>query len=276
PAGGFVYKRKQNQKGEEVGGLVPRITLRSIVNNEEPEMVTLVDRPEVNNKITRVCGPFTVEATIQAATVLDERAANAIHDGPHSYQSPRAYLDRMIEVLRRAHTLRLPGNQALQLDSVRPVADCEWLHAEAKINANGSGRQRVAVAFGPEDGAIHSQFVYEAAREAHFLKYDQLYLFGFAIQAKARELVEDRSRLRIPVTYVSVTPDVVMADLLKTSHTDQIFSITGLPDVKLKRVGKREDGEPLYQAEVLGLDIFNPADLETRSIDAENLPCWML
>jgi len=67
-----------------------------------------------------------------------------------------------------------------------------------------------------------------------------------------------------------------MADLLKTSHTDQIFSVTGLPDVRLKPAGKRDDGEPLYQAEVLGLDIFNPADLETRSIDAENLPCWML
>jgi adenine-specific DNA-methyltransferase len=187
----------------------------------------------------------------------------------------------MIEVLRRAHTLRLPGNQALELESVRPVADCEWLHAEAITEANGHGQggnggQRVAVAFGPEDGAIHSQFVYEAAREAHFLKYDQLYLFGFAIQAKARELAEDRAKLRIPVTYVSVTPDVVMADLLKTSHTDQIFSITGLPDVRLKPAGQREDGQPLYQAEVLGLDIFNPADLETRSIEAENLPCWML
>jgi len=25
-----------------------------------------------------------------------------------------------------------------------------------------------------------------------------------------------------------------------------------------------------------GLDIFRPHDLETESIDAENLPCWML
>ncbi|AOV18846.1 DNA methylase (plasmid) [Acidihalobacter aeolianus] len=276
PAGGFVYKRKQNRKGEEVGGLVPRITLKSIANNEEPEMVTLVDRPEVNRNVTRVCGPFTVEATIQAATVLDEQAAATTAETPASYQNPRAYLDRMIEVLRRAHTLRLPGNQALALESVRPVADCEWLHAEAKTEGNGNGGQRVAVAFGPEDGAIDSHLVYEAAREAYFLKYDQLYLFGFAIQAKARELVEDRAKLRIPVTYVSVTPDVVMADLLKTSHTDQIFSVTGLPDVTLKPAGKREDGQPLYQAQVLGLDIFNPADLETRSIDAENLPCWML
>lgn len=276
PAGGFVYQRKQNRKGEEVGGLVPRITLKSIANNEEPEMVTLVDRPEDNKKVTRVCGPFTVEATIQAATVLDEKAATEAAETPATYQNPRAYLDRMIEVLRRAHNLQLPGNQLLALDNVRPLADSEWLHAEAKTEGNGEAGQRIAVAFGPEDGAIHSQQVYEAAREAYFLKYDRLYLFGFAIQAKARELVEDRAKLRIPVTYVSVTPDVVMADLLKTSHTDQIFSVTGLPDVKLKPAGKREDGQPLYQAEVLGLDVFNPADLETRSIDAENLPCWML
>ena len=72
PAGGFVYERKQNRKGEEIGGLVPRITLKSIANDEEPEMVTLVDRPEVNKKITRVCGPFTVEATIQAAMSMEE------------------------------------------------------------------------------------------------------------------------------------------------------------------------------------------------------------
>jgi adenine-specific DNA-methyltransferase len=73
PSGGFVYRRKQNKKGEETGGLVPRITLKSIANNEEPETVTLVDKPEVNNKVTRVCGPFTVEATIQAAQSIDER-----------------------------------------------------------------------------------------------------------------------------------------------------------------------------------------------------------
>jgi len=277
PAGGFVYKRKQNRKGEEVGGLVPRITLKSIANDEEPEMVTLVDRPEEGKKITRVCGPFTVEATIQAAATLDEKTAEVAADAPGQYrQNPRAYLDRMIEVLRRAHNLRLPDNQSLQLDGVRAVADCEWLHAEATTEANGKGAQRVAVAFGPEEGAIDSQFVYEAAREAHYLKYDQLYLFGFAIEAKARELVGDRAKLRIPVTYVTVTPDVVMADLLKTSHTDQIFSVTGLPDVGLKAAGKRDDGAPLYQAEMRGLDTFSPADLETRSVEAENLPCWML
>src|SRR5581483_4297163 len=30
PANGFVYRRRQNAKGEEVGGIVPHITLKSI------------------------------------------------------------------------------------------------------------------------------------------------------------------------------------------------------------------------------------------------------
>jgi hypothetical protein len=36
PAGGFVYEHKKNRKGEEVGGLVSRITLKSIANNSFP------------------------------------------------------------------------------------------------------------------------------------------------------------------------------------------------------------------------------------------------
>ena len=64
PAGGFQYKRKQNNKGEEVGGIVPHVTLKSIANNEPPEEEVLVDRPEADNKITRVTGAFCVEGTI--------------------------------------------------------------------------------------------------------------------------------------------------------------------------------------------------------------------
>ena len=59
PAGGFVYKRKQNRKGEEVGGIVPHVTLKSIANNEPPAEEVLVDRPEVTSEITRVTGPFS-------------------------------------------------------------------------------------------------------------------------------------------------------------------------------------------------------------------------
>lgn len=270
PAGGFVYKRKQNRKGEEIGGLVPRITLKSIANNEEPETVTLVDRPETLDNITRVCGPFTVEATIQAAHSLEVEGATQAAEQAAGYNA-RSYLDRMIDILRRSHNLRLPGNRSLKLEQVR-VLDNDFLHAEAVDEQE----QRIAIVFGPEDGAISSDQVFDAASEAYFLKYSQLFFFGFAIQAKARELVDDRKRLRLPCTYISVTPDVAMDDLLKTSHTDQLFSITGLPDARITSAGLRDDGKALYQVELLGLDTFRPDTMATESVEPENLPCWML
>jgi len=269
PAGGFVYERKQNRKGEEVGGLVPRITLSSIANQEDPETITLVDRPETNKKITRVCGPFTVEATIQAAMSMEEDAPQ--HAALPQSSSPRAYLDRMIEVLRQSKTLRLPGNITLELENVRPLADREHLHAEA-IARNGDDKA-IAIAFGPEDGAIGSEYVFNASMEAMQQGFRQLFLFGFAIQAKAREMLD---KLKISTTYVSVTPDVAMSDLLKTSKTSEIFSITGLPDVSLESAGKSDGGTPLYRVAIKGLDIFRPDTMETDEVSAENLPCWML
>lgn len=270
PAGGFVYERKQNKKGEETGGLVPRITLKSIANDEDPKLETLVERAELNPKITRVCGPFSVEATIQAAMNMAAEEGNAEAAAPQS-SSPRAYLDRMIEVLRQSKTLRLPGNITLELDSVRPLADREHLHAEG-IARNGD-QKTIAIAFGPEDGAIGSEYVLNASMEAMQQGFQQLFLFGFAIQAKAREML---GRLKIPTTYVSVAPDVAMSDLLKTTKASEIFSITGLPDVTLEKTGKAKDETPQYRVVIKGLDIFRPDTMETEEVSADNLPCWML
>ncbi len=64
PGGGFVYARKQNKKGEQVGGIVPHITLKSIANNEPPAEEVLVDKPEVESNVTRISGPFCVEAVL--------------------------------------------------------------------------------------------------------------------------------------------------------------------------------------------------------------------
>ncbi|GGD87056.1 hypothetical protein GCM10011515_03170 [Tsuneonella deserti] len=268
PMGGFVYERKRNNKGEEVGGLVPRITLKSIANDDDPKLETIIDRAEVSDKITRVCGPFTVEATIQAAMTMEEDSAEPTRQKVSS--NPRAYLDRMIEVLRQSKTLQLPGNVSLELEAISPLADREYLHAEG-VARNGT-EKRIAFVFGPEDGAIGSEYVFNAHTEALQQGYQQLFLFGFAIDAKAREML---AKLKLPTTYVSVTPDVVMSDLLKTSKSSEIFSITGLPDAQLEFAGEK-DGEPLYRAVVKGLDIFRPDTMKTDEVKAENLPCWML
>ena len=267
PAAGFVFRRKQNKKGEEIGGLVPHITLKSIAQDEAPATEVLVDRPEEVGGVTRVAGPFVVEASIAPAQLVESG-----NDGGSASGEPATHIERMTEVLRQSKTLRLPGNRELVLSGIRRTVDSEYLHAEAK-----ESDKRIAIVFGPQDGAISSSLVFEAVREAYFLKYDQIYFFGFAIEANARGMIEGEKKLRIPAVYVAVTPDVAMSDLLKTTRASEIFSITGLPDLEVKKTKKKgAEGQVLYEVELKGLDIFDPESLETESVDAYNVPCWML
>ncbi len=274
PAGGFVYQRKQNKKGEEVGGIVPHITLKSIANNEPPKEEVLVDRPEVENGITRVTGPFCVEATIP--TPVDWEGDGAEYSGAGSAESYGSFVDRMLEVLRKSPVLRLEGNKTVTFKNIRPPAKTLSLSAEALV-ANGQERP-VAFVFGPENGAVSTKLVESAAREAYGKSYTHLYVIGFAIEAKARETVEHCEEVfGIPATYVQATPDLMMGDLLKNMRSSQIFSVCGQPEVQVKRQKEKgKNGEVLYQVELLGLDVFDPVTMEVDHRWGHDVPAWFL
>jgi adenine-specific DNA-methyltransferase len=285
PAGGFEYKRKQNAKGEEIGGIVPHITLKSIANNEPPEEEVLVDRPEIKSGITRVTGPFTVEATIP--TPVDWEA-DGVEDSGVAQEPIANYIERMLEILRRSPVLHVGGGKSVTLKSIRPPAKTLSLHAEAELMqpdledlAESASKQPkldmkkrplVAIVFGPENGAVSEKLVYEAAREARAKSYEHLYVIGFNIQATARELVEKCEEVvGIAATYVQATPDILMGDLLKTMRSSQIFSVCGLPEVKLK---KYKDGT--YKVHLLGVDVFDPVEMKSYHRSGEDVPAWFL
>ncbi len=297
PAGGFVYRRKQNKKGEEVGGIVPHITLKSIAKNEPPDEEVLVDRPETESGITRVTGPFVVEATIPTPVDFD---ADGVEDSQASSAEEYAdYTQRMLEVLRKSPVLRLPENKTVTFKNVRQPAKTLSLAAEAMVDATAPGQsptlqdaiqeatekngkalplsgKPVAFVFGPENGAVSEKLIFDAAKEAHGKSYTHLYILGFAIQPDARKLVESCAEaVGIPATYVQATPDIMMGDLLKNMRSSQVFSVCGLPEVKLKKI-KDKGNEILYQAELLGLDAFDPVTGVVDSRPANDVPCWML
>ena len=122
PATGFVYKRKQNNKGEEVGGIAPHVGLESIANNERPKEEVLVDRPEKDDHITRVSGAFCVEATIPTPVGLGIDAANAPSETTGGEENVATFAERMLEVIRKSPILRLEGNKAVTLKNIRPPA----------------------------------------------------------------------------------------------------------------------------------------------------------
>jgi adenine-specific DNA-methyltransferase len=266
PSAGFVYKRRQDAKGQEAGGIVPHITLGSLANSEPVQEEVLVDRPEVTPKVTRVTGPFCVEATIP--TPGEDADGDAAADDDN-------FDDRLLEVLRKNPVLQLGGNRTLTLADIRPPAKSLSLSAEAVLQP---GDTAVALAFGPENGAVSEKLVYEAAREGHARSYAQLLVIGLAIEAAARELVEKCEDLvGIPATYVQATPDLVMGDLLKTMRSSQIFSVTGLPDVKVTTAPPEEKGGPQrYQVELCGLDVFDPTTMDVAHLSGGDVPAWFL
>jgi adenine-specific DNA-methyltransferase len=209
----------------------------------------------------------------------------------------------MTEVLKRAPVLRLPGNETLTLKQIRPPAKTLALSAEAVIEAQraltstpspaggrgepetpspppggegwgeGAGSpEAVAILFGPENGPISERLVREAWDEAGLKRYTRLFVIGFGIDPKAREFIDKAGRIGIPAVYLQATMDLQMGDLLKNMRSSQVFSVCGLPDVALRRAKERDT----WEAELLGLDTFDPATMDALHVSGEEVPAWFL
>jgi len=172
--------------------------------------------------------------------------------------------------------LQVGGNKKVTLKNVRAPAKTLALSAEAMI-ANGADKS-VAFVFGPENGAVSEKVVHDAAFEAHGKRYSHLYVIGFAIQPNARK--PDRQLrggwMSIAATYVQATPDLMMGDLLKTMRSSQIFSVCGLPEVKLHKIKAKGNDATKYQAELAGLDVFDPIEMHVHHDPGDNVPAWFL
>jgi adenine-specific DNA-methyltransferase len=296
PAGGFRYQRRQNEQGEQTGGIVLQIKLETIANNEQPTQRVLVDRPEKDDKITRISGPFVVEATLPTPQQLtDESAYTPPQDEPSDH------IMRMIEVLRRSPTIALPGNRKVTLKSIRRPGRSLSLSAEAQVDLDASGNtvslvaaidaahekntgglefsaRSVAILFGPADGPVTTKAVLDAAKEANVKAYSHLYVIGFTITAEARaEIDAGEDVLGLPATFVAATMDLQMGDLLKTQRSSQIFSVCGAPDVEVVRLDEAaDDGTPRWQVTLRGLDVFDPVTMQSHHAAGHDVPCWML
>jgi adenine-specific DNA-methyltransferase len=274
PVGGFGYIRKQNRAGEEIGGIVPHVKLENIANDEPPEQEVVVDRPEVDPRYVRVTGPFTVEATIPAP--VDWEGDGAVDTGAEAAEEHASFLDRMLEVLRKSPVLHVGGGRTLTLKNIRPPARTLSLSAEAVVDSGGD--RAVAIVFGSENGAVSQVLVHEALREAHLKGYTHLYVVGFAIQPDARVLIDKAALMgMVPATYVQGTPDLLMGDLLKNMRSSQIFSVCGLPEIRIHRVDPERKGDPpRYRVELLGLDVFDPASMKADHRAGADVPAWLL
>ncbi len=244
----------------------------------------LVDQPEVVKGITRVSGPFTVEAVMPSEESLDvESPIGGEPDGLETFEAngagrnvtaeavnAEAYLDRMI-VLLRADGVRFPNNRVLKFSRLDPLAGGDYLHAEGEWQSEVGSDHRVAVSFGPEFGPVTAYQVEQALRMAYRRGYDDLVFAGFSFDAAAQAVIQDDPNPQVHSHLAHIRPDVNMGGLLKTVPNSQIFTVFGLPRSVLHQVS---DGN--FTVEMLGVDIYDPVANTVQPTNANKVAAWFL
>lgn len=283
PGAGFVYSRKQNRNSKEVGGVIPHITLKSIANNEQPAEEILFDKPDTERNVTRISGPFCIEAVLPTPLAPENvsghpdsgNGKDLAEENISSAESDNDHILRMIKVLEMSPVIHLPENRVLKLKKILPPAKSLNLHAEAELEETG---KPVAIVFGPSDRSISERAVVDAIKETRTKDYEHLLVVAFSIESAARKTIEVGQEIfGLSTTYVQASTDLAMSDLLKNMRSSEIFSACGMPDIKLNKTGeKSESGDELWQVELSGLDVFDPASMKIDSLNGDDVPCWML
>jgi adenine-specific DNA-methyltransferase len=269
------YRGAWRQKMDEVNACIA-----ARADQEE-----LVDQPFLERNRVRVAGPFTMEGVIPAEESIDagDPEASPIGGAPEDLetfdegggalrseaQNTEAYLDRMTRLLR-GDGVRFPDNKVMKFTTLEALADGSTIHAKG-IWGEGTEERQVAVIFGPQYGPLTTRIVEEGIRIAARRGFDDVVFAAFSFDAQAQVTIQEVTDPAIKLHMAQIRPDVNMGDLLKTTVSSQLFTVSGSPRTRLER---GEDGQYIVHME--GVDIYDPVTNAVRSSGAEKVAAWFL
>ena len=163
---------------------VPHITLKSIANNEPPATETLYDQPYIDNKKTRITGPFTVEAVpAPYAKSFDELENDDSGSDTSIARTGETHRQSewRDELLRTG--VRAKGGKIIQFTRVEPLSGTKFIQAEAETKEDVP--KKVLVVFGPEHAPLEQRQVEDAWQEARALNPDMLLFCAFQFDDEA-------------------------------------------------------------------------------------------
>ena len=256
-------------KMDEVNGLIAA----------SAEQEEVVDQPEVEKGVSRVTGPFTMEAVMPAELTLSgEEFGGApeedlkTFDGAEEPTNAEAFLDRMLRYLKD-DGVRFPNNKVAHFERLEFAATGDVIHAEGEwATEDGDAPNRVAVSFGPEHGPITAVQVEDAIRAANRIGFDDLVFAGFSFDGTAQATIQEASHRHLAIHMAHIAPDVQMGDLLKTNkqQNSQLFTVFGSPRTKLTE----NDGE--WTLEMQGVDVYDPVENTIHPTGADKVAAWFL
>jgi adenine-specific DNA-methyltransferase len=256
---------------------VPHITLKSIANNEPTPSETLFDQAILDNKKTRVTGPFTVEAVAApVAKSFEDVEADMQLDADTSVSRSGETLrqDEWRNELLRA-SVRAKGGKLIEFTRVEPLSGTRFLQAEAETKE--ANPKRVVVCFGPEHAPLEQSMVELALEEARTLKpKPEIILFcAFHFDSEARKDIEETNWPGITLLEAQMNADLLTDDLKKKRSSNESFWLIGQPDVQITEIKSGDDKEK-YTVEVNGFDYYNPKTGTVDSGGKSDIAMWML
>lgn len=273
------YRKARRSKMDEVNACI----------DARAEQEELVDQPLIDKRILRVCSPFTVEGVIpseesidfeidspiggapeelEAFDEIDASADPSFEDSKSEPQNAEAHIDKIIRLLK-ADGVLFPNNQKVTFDRLEAYP-IPGLHAEGEWKVEGS-EHTVAVVVAPQYGSLTAKMVEDGIRFAAKRGFDALVFAGFSFDGAAQAAIQDDPDPHLRLHMAQIRPDVNMGDLLKTTTSSQIFTVSGTPRTKLTEL---EGGE--LQVEMEGVDIYDPVTNSVRSTGAEKVAAWFV
>lgn len=271
------YRKAWRKKMDEVNACI----------DARAEQEELVDQPLIDKSILRVCSPFTVEGVIPSEESIDFETESPIGGAPEELdafdgasgdvsfqdsqsepQNAEAYVDKIIRLLK-ADGVLFPNNKRIKFDRLEAYTST-GLHAEGSWT-NDDGERTVAVVVAPQYGSLSAKMVEDGIRFAAKRGFDELVFAGFSFDGAAQAAIQEDPDPQVRLHMAQIRPDVNMGDLLKTTTSSQIFTVSGTPRTKLIEL---EDGE--LQVEMEGVDIYDPVTNTVRSTGAEKVAAWFV
>ena len=230
-------------------------------------------------------GPFTMEGIIPAEESIDSggQEESPIGGDPEPMetfsdkegtvqtetQNSEAYLDRMISLLREDGVL-FPNNRMIKFITLEALSDGSALHASG-IWADDKKERKVGVMFGPQYGPLIAPMVEDGIRIAARRGFDDLVFAAFSFDGSAQATIQEDPDPKLRIHMAQIRPDVNMGDLLKTTVSSQLFTVSGSPRTRVEQTKDKQ-----YLVHMEGVDIYDPVTNSVKSAGAEKVAAWFL
>lgn len=250
---GFKYKN------------VPRVTLKSLANDEPMSTETLYDQPEIDNNKLRVSGPFTVE-TLQNFEPISPDDLDKVEQIEDNGQFEEVIKQHLLS----AGIKNGRKNEMVTFRSVEFLSS-EALHAEG-FYATDNGEQKAYFHIGPKFGTVSKKLVNDAIKDCRMRgDANWLVVLGFSFESDIEGSSQTTSLGNFEVTKCRIHDDLLQEGLKKKPAKSAASFVTiGEPDILVHKTNE------IVTVEIQGLDIYDPIKDVVNARSIHDIAYWMV